>query len=121
MFRSNRSHFLTCLLSSLLATKIPAVVSHSTILTNPAPTSPTSHHNRTTKCNHTDARKETSQSRKAHAHAQGAINPAAAATPTPDLVPALALAAVHAPVSAAKSKTTSTPLRLELVSALQAL
>jgi hypothetical protein len=111
MFNSNHSHRLTCLLSSLLATKIPAGASHSTILTNPAPTSPTFHPNKTTKCNPTDVRKAISPSRKAHAHAQGAINPAAAATPTLDLDLAPALAAAHAPASSAKSKNTLIPLR----------
>jgi hypothetical protein len=106
MFNFNRLHILTGLLSSLLATKIPAVASHSTILTNPVPTSPTFHQDRTTKCNPTDVRKAISQSRKAHAPAQGATNPAAAATPTLDLALALVPVAARAPASSAKSKNT---------------
>ena len=109
MFQSDHSHLLTYLLCSLLATKIPEVASRSTIPTNPALTNPTFHRNKITKSNPTDARKETSQSRRAHAHVQGATNLVAAATPTLDLVPARSLVAAHAPVSAAKSKNTSTP------------
>lgn len=121
MFQSNCLRLLTCLLSSLLVTKMLAVASRSTILTNPAPISPTYHHSKTTKCNPTDDRKAISPSHKAHAHAQGATNPAAAATPTLDLALVPAPVAAHAPVSVAKSRNTSTPLRWVSVSASPAL